>query len=98
MKSFRIALVGLMVLIFTTQGLAKEWTHASGFKFDLPDNYKVETNDDLMVATDKSAKLVITFLPAKNAAELKEALRGAQDYYAKKVPDIKFEDSEKYQN
>ncbi|MBX7223770.1 MAG: hypothetical protein K1Y36_27900 [Blastocatellia bacterium] len=72
-KLTHVVLVLVFSLLMATTGLAKDWSHPSGFKFTLPDNYKVETKGDVLIAQDPTGDLGITFFPVK-AEKLSDSL------------------------
>lgn len=89
MKLFRIAMVAFVLcLTLSLQVSAKIWEHPAGFSIFIPDNYSVEIEGDVLVATDPTQELGIRLYAVENEASLENAVEEAFELIKQNVTDL----------
>ena len=77
---------------FVTPGahaLPEEWSHPSGFKFWLPDNWKVKEEDGVLIASGADSE--IFFFVPKNSRSLDRALDEIDEELSAWMKNIKYD-------
>lgn len=103
MKSLRMIACVMTLFTFaaaTTVGHAsatgasvaiEEWSHPAGWKFWLPDNWKVNEDGNHLIATDKAEEVYVEFFVPKNIRQLDRALDELDEEMAARLKDIKYD-------
>ena len=98
---FRIRIVSLSLILACTAVFSgtvnlvsatahlDEWTHPSGFKFWLPDNWKTKEEDGMLVAEGGGAAVI--FHVPKNARDMDRALDEVDEELSGWLKNVKFD-------
>lgn len=68
-----------------------EWSHPAGFKFWLPDNWKVVGDGDTLTVEGQGGKVLLVFFVPKNVRSMERALDEIDEELAAWMKNIKFD-------
>jgi hypothetical protein len=75
----RLLLLALFVIPMAPSAAAADFSHPTGFKFWLPDNWKVEADGDYLVSHGQGGRVYLEFMVPKNLRSMDRALDELED-------------------